>query len=115
MASSFLGGDGLEVGEIEAQALRVHQGAGLLDVVAQMPPQDRLEEMGGGVVPAMMRRRRAASTARWAGSLTWTVPASTFPWWTMRSLGSFWVSVTRMRQPSPVMTPVSPTWPPDSP
>ena len=46
----LLGADGLEVGEVEAQALRVHQGAGLLDVVAQMAPQDRLEEMGGGVV-----------------------------------------------------------------
>ncbi len=67
------------MGEIEAQALRVHQGAGLLDVVAQVPPQHRLEEMGGGVVPAMMRRRRAASTSRCAGSLTWTTPASTTP------------------------------------
>ena len=47
----FLGGDGLKVGEVEAQALRRHQRAGLLDVLAQMPPQHRLEDMGGGVVP----------------------------------------------------------------
>ena len=52
MASSSSGADGLVVGEVEAQALRVHQGAGLLDVVAQVAPQDRLEEMGGGVVGA---------------------------------------------------------------
>ena len=48
----FPGADGLVVGEVEAQALRVHQGAGLLDVVAQVAPQDRLEEVGGGVVGA---------------------------------------------------------------
>ena len=46
----FLGADGLVVGEVEAQALRFHQGAGLLDVVAQVTPQHRLEEVGGGVV-----------------------------------------------------------------
>ena len=46
----FPGADGLVVGEVEAQALRVHQGAGLLDVVAQVAPQHRLEEVGGGVM-----------------------------------------------------------------
>jgi hypothetical protein len=38
------------VGEVEAQALRFHQRAGLLDVVAQVPPQHRLEQVGGGVM-----------------------------------------------------------------
>ncbi len=52
----------------------VHQRAGLLDVLAQMPPQHRLEDMGGGVVPGDGAAPGSASTSRWAASLTLTVP-----------------------------------------
>ena len=42
-------GDGGEVGEVEAQVIRIDQGAGLLDVVAQDVLEGSLEQVGGGV------------------------------------------------------------------
>ncbi len=38
------------MGEVEPQAVRGHQGAGLLDVLAQHAAQRRVQQVGGGVV-----------------------------------------------------------------
>ena len=45
-------GDGLKVGEVEAQPVRLHQGARLVHVVAQHLFQGRIQQMGGAVCPA---------------------------------------------------------------
>ena len=53
---SRLGGRRLPVGEVEAQLVRAHGGAGLLDVLAQDAPQRLVQQVGRGVV----RHRREA-------------------------------------------------------
>ena len=45
----LLGGDGLKVGKVEAQTIRLHQRAGLMDVVAQHLLQRGIQQVGGGV------------------------------------------------------------------
>ena len=50
MFSSSSGVMAGKVGEVETEALRGHQRAGLLDVLPQLPLQDGLEDVGGGVV-----------------------------------------------------------------
>ena len=45
----LLGGEGGEVGEVKAQLVGLHQGAGLVHVVAQHLPQHRVQQVGGGV------------------------------------------------------------------
>jgi hypothetical protein len=41
---------GLEVGEIETQALWTHEGPLLLHVITEYPPQGGVEQVGCGVV-----------------------------------------------------------------
>ena len=48
----LLRGNGLEVGEVEAQPVRLHQGARLVHVVAQDLLQRGIQQMGGAVGPA---------------------------------------------------------------
>ena len=48
----LLRGDGLEVSEVEAQTVRLHQGARLVHVVAQHLFQGRIQQMSGAVGPA---------------------------------------------------------------
>ena len=45
----LLRGDGLKVGEVEAQAVRLHQRARLMDVVAQHLLQRRIQQVGSAV------------------------------------------------------------------
>ena len=45
----LLGGEGGEVGEVEAQLIGLHQGAGLVHMVAQHLPQHRVQQVGGAV------------------------------------------------------------------
>ena len=45
----LLGRDALEVGEVEAQAIRLHQRASLMHMVAQHLHQRRIQQMGGAV------------------------------------------------------------------
>ena len=49
--SQLLGSQGGEVGEVEAQAVRLHQRTGLVDVVTQHGPQDLVQQVGGGMGP----------------------------------------------------------------
>ena len=49
---SSSGGHGGEVGEVEAQEVGLHQGAGLMHVVAQHGLQGLVQQVGGGVGPA---------------------------------------------------------------
>ena len=49
--SELVGGDGLKVGEVEAQAVGLHQRAGLVDMVAQDLLQGGIQQMGGAVGP----------------------------------------------------------------
>src|SRR5258705_203364 len=63
---------------------------------------------------ARMAERRSWSTASPSAWPLLRVPSSTTPVWTKTSPAFLAVSVTRKRTPSAVITPVSPTWPPDS-
>ena len=45
----LLRGDGLEVGEVEPQTVRLHQRTGLMDMVAQHLLQRRIQQMGSAV------------------------------------------------------------------
>ena len=52
MALTFTSSSGVSaeiVGEVEAQPVRLHQGARLMDMVAQHRLQCRLQQMGRGV------------------------------------------------------------------
>jgi hypothetical protein len=63
--AELLGRDGLEVGEVEAQAIRCHQRALLLHVGAQHFAQGGVQQVGGGVVEDR-GGTRSPSTARTA-------------------------------------------------
>ena len=58
--------------------------------------------------------RLAWSTSSCSAVPAFSVPCSTVPTCTNRSPAFFCMSVTRNLTPSPVSTPISPTWPPDS-
>ena len=47
--AKLLGGEGGEVGKVKAQAVRLHQRTGLMDVVAQHGAQGLVQQVGGGV------------------------------------------------------------------
>ena len=49
--SQLLGGQGGEVGEVETEPVGLHQGTGLMDMVAQDLAQGGVQQMGGGVGP----------------------------------------------------------------
>ena len=50
----------------------VDERAGLLDVLAQMPPQHRLEDVGGGVM-----RGRSGAPGRVHRAVAWSLPLTT--------------------------------------
>ena len=115
-AIELLGGDRLGMGEVEAQPIGRDERALLRDVIAEHLAQRLVQQMGRRVIGAdrgargvvdleLERRRRRCSS-----------PFSTSTSWTKRSPSFFLVSsdpdADAARRAS---TPMSPTWPPNSP
>ena len=113
-AGEFFRRDRLRMHEVEAQPVRRDQRTALRDVIAEhlaqrLVQQMRRRVMGADRGPPGSDRLPAASAVP-----IFSVPCSTVPRCTKRSPAFFCVSVTRNLTPSPVIMPVSPTWPPDS-
>ena len=62
LAAISSGGDGGEMREVKAQAVRLDKGARLMDMVAENRAQRRLEQMGGAVGAADGLAAAASST-----------------------------------------------------
>ena len=100
--------------EVEAQPVGRDQRALLRHVLAQMPAQRGVQQVGGRV---------GAADAVAAGGVDLELdrvadrerPALERPTWTNRSPSRFCVSVTCTTALPQRMVPVSPIWPPDSP
>ncbi len=111
----FLLVDPGEVGEIEPEPFGVHQGAGLFDMVPEDRLQGGLEEMGPGVV-GLRRPTGFVEHLQRDG-----IPFPDLPAFELADMGDEIfegpvVSVTLKTDAAPPMiTPVSPTWPPVSP
>ena len=107
--------DRLRMREVEAQPLRRHQRAALRDVIAEHLAQRLVQQMRRRMVGADRRTARVIDLERQRSARLQCRPARPCRHARTGRRAFFCVSVTRKRTPSPTSTPVSPTWPPDSP